>query len=519
MAKRATAAAFSSILLDEASSEPLYRQLYSRLRTAILMRQLPPGTRLPSTRELANELNISRNTVMNAYDQLLAEGYLEGQVGSGTFVSLALPDDLLQVRASPRGARKLSPIGRGLSRRGQLLANTRTAVTPLGKARPLLPGRPAFDEFPISVWSSLVARHWDHVSTRMLDYGEAAGYKPLREAIAAYLSLSRAVQCAPDQVIVVSGTQQALDLAARVLLDPGDSVWMEEYSYLAAQAALVGAGAKLISIPVDDEGLNCLSKAPTAVPRLIYVTPSHQYPLGVTMSLPRRLALIDCAKRFTAWILEDDYDSEYRYVGRPLAALQGLDTEERVIYLGTFSKALFPSLRIGYMVVPQDLVAAFVGARAAVGWCSPIVDQAVLADFINEGHFARHIRRMRALYSERQRVLVETLDRECEGLLDARGDDAGIHLTAWLSDRLDEREVVRQAEQRGVKVQPLSSFAVDREKQTRKGLVLGYGAYDVDQIKEAAIKLGTAVRAAASPTVHPNKSKPMSNTNSRRVGV
>ncbi len=518
MSKRATAAAFSSILLNETSPEPLYRQVYSRLRTAILMRQLPPGTRLPSTRELANELNISRNTVMNAYDQLLAEGYLEGQVGSGTFVSLALPDDLLQARASTRGTKKLSPVGRGLSRRGQLLANTRAAVTPiLGKARPLLPGRPAFDEFPISVWSSLVTRHWEHVSTRMLDYGEAAGYRPLREAIAAYLSLSRAVQCAPDQVIVVSGTQQALDLAARVLLDPGDSVWMEEYSYLAAQAALVGAGAKLISIPVDDEGLNCSSNAPTAIPRLIYVTPSHQYPLGVTMSLPRRLALLDCANRFAAWILEDDYDSEYRYVGRPLAALQGLDTEGRVIYLGTFSKALFPSLRLGYMVVPQDLVTAFEAARATAGWCSPIVEQAVLADFINEGHFARHIRRMRALYAERQRVLVGTLDRECEGLLDTRGDDAGIHLTAWLSDPLDEREVVRQAAQRGVKVQPLSSFAVDSEKQTRKGLVLGYGAYDVDQIKEAAVKLAAAVRATASATVvHPKTSKAIPNTNSRR---
>ena len=500
MHKRSTAAAFSTIPLDEASSEPLYRQVYDRLRKAILMRQLPPGTRLPSTRELANELNISRNTVMNAYDQLLAEGYLEGQVGAGTFVSRALPDHLLQARSSATRRHEPSFVGRSLSRRGQVLSKTCVAVTPTtSRARPFVPGTPALEVFPISTWSSLITRNWQRVTARMLDYGEAAGYLPLREAIASYLGPSRAVQCNPDQVIVVSGTQQAIDLSARVLLDPGDRVWMEAFSYRAAQAALLGAGAKLISIPVDEEGLNFSMKAARgAKARLVYVTPSHQYPLGVTMSLRRRLSLLEWAHHAKAWILEDDYDSEYRYVGRPLAALQGLDTDGRVIYMGTFSKVLFPSLRLGYLIVPQDLVQAFSAARATIGWCSPILDQAVLADFINEGHFTRHIRRMRPLYAERQSALVETLQHECGSMLSLRPDKAGIHMTLSLPDGIDEREAVRHATNRGIIVQPLSSFAVDSQNRDCKGLVLGYGAYNVEQIKEAATKLAAALRAAAS---------------------
>jgi GntR family transcriptional regulator/MocR family aminotransferase len=499
MAKRSTAVPFAAVLLDESSSVPLYRQLYDRLRAAILMGQLPPGTRVPSTREMATELGVSRNTLMNAFDQLFAEGYVEGHVGSGTFVSRTLPEDLLEARAKTRRTSQLHPGGRSLSLRGKLLATTPVTVAgPLGKMRPFIPGIPALDEFPIALWSRLVAQRWRDLSRGTLNYGAAAGYMPLREAIAAHLGPSRGVQCQPDQIVIVSGAQQALDLAARILFDPGDPVLVEGYCYSAARAALLGAGACLVPVPVDETGLDISSSvAQSAGARVAYVTPSHQYPLGVTMSLPRRLALLDWANRTQAWILEDDYDSEYRYVGRPLAALQGLDRGGRVIYMGTFSKVLFPSLRIGYLVVPPDLVDAFVTARAVVGWCSPTIDQAVLADFINEGHFTRHIRRMRSIYAERQAVLIDALRRDVGGLLEVKRADAGIHLRCSLPDSFDDKAVAGAAAAQGVVVHPLSAFSVGQPIHTRRGLVLGYGAYSVRQIKEAAGKLAVAFKTAA----------------------
>lgn len=505
MAKRITAVPFAAVPLDESSSVPLYRQLYDRLRAAILMGQLLPGTRLPSTREMANELGVSRNTLMNAFDQLLAEGYVEGHVGSGTFVSRTLPEDLLEARVKARRVNRLHSGRRSLSRRGRVLVKTPVTVAgPVGKMRPFIPGIPALDEFPISLWSRLAAQRWRHLAPDLLNYGAPAGYRPLREAIAAYLGPSRGVQCHPDQIVIVSGTQQALDLAARILLDAGDPVLVEAYCYTAARAALLGAGACLVPVAVDEAGLDISSSvAQSSAARVAYVTPSHQYPLGVTMSLPRRLALLDWANRAQAWILEDDYDSEYRFAGRPLAALQGLDRGGRVIYIGTFSKVLFPSLRIGYLVAPPDLVDAFVTARAVIGWCSPAIDQAVLADFITEGHFTRHIRRMRPIYAERQAALIDALRRDVGRVLDVKPADAGIHLSCSLPDHFDDRAVAREAATYGVVVQPLSAFSVGGSGPTR-GLVLGYGAYDVPEIREAVSKVAlafkTVVRVRKSPT-------------------
>jgi GntR family transcriptional regulator/MocR family aminotransferase len=499
MVKRSTAVPFAAVLLDESSSVPLYRQIYDRLRAAILMGQLPPGTHLPSTREMATELGVSRNTLMNAFDQLLAEGYVEGHVGSGTFVSRTLPEDLLEARAKTTRTSRLHTKGRSLSLRGKVLAKTRvTFAGPAGKTRPFSPGIPALDEFPIALWSRLMAQRWRDSSSGVLNYGDPAGYMPLREAIAAYLGPSRGVQCQPDQIVIVSGTQQALDLAARILIDEGDPVLVEGYCYTAAQAALLGSGACLVPVRVDEAGLDISdSVAQFATARVAYVTPSHQYPLGVTMSLPRRLALLDWANRTQAWVLEDDYDSEYRYVGRPLAALQGLDRGGRVIYIGTFSKVLFPSLRIGYLVAPPDLVDAFVTARAVVGWCSPAIDQAVLADFITEGHFTRHIRRMRPIYAERQAALIDALRSNVGGLLEVKPTDAGIHLTCALPDHFDDRAVAREAATHGVVVHPLSAFSVGEPVLSRRGLVVGYGAYNVRQIKEAAGKLAVALKTVA----------------------
>ncbi len=444
---------------------------------------------------------------MNAFDQLLAEGYVEGHVGSGTFISSILPEDLLEARAKTTHISHLHPGTRGLSLRGKVLAKMRLTVAGRAhKMRPFNPGAPALDEFPIALWSRLVAQRWRGLPAGVLTYGDPAGYMPLREAIAAYLGPSRGVLCQPDQIVIVSGTQQALDLAARILLDPGDSVLVEGYCYVAARSALLGAGACLVPVPVDEAGLDISADVAQSAPaRMAYVTPSHQYPLGFTMSLPRRLALLEWANRTHAWILEDDYDSEYRYVGRPLAALQGLDGGGRVIYIGTFSKVLFPSLRIGYLVVPPDLVEAFVAARAVVGWCSPAIDQAVLADFITEGHFTRHIRLMRPIYAERQAELINALRRDVGGLLEVKPSDAGIHLTCALPHHFDDRAVAREAATHGVVVDPLSAYSVGGQEFPRCGLVLGYGAYNVRQIKEAAGKLAVALKAVASVPKSPKR--------------
>ncbi len=498
MAKLSNAVPLAPVSLDAASNVPLYRQVYDDLRRAILKGQLKTGTRLPSTRELAAELGVSRNTVMNAFEQLLAEGYLEGRTGSGTFVSKALPEDLLSARAESRraaGAARAKGARLGLSRRGELLSRTAVNVsrTP-GPARAFRPGSPALDAFPFEIWSRLNARHWRRPRRELLNYGEAAGYMPLREAIAAHLGAARAVRCEPEQVIVVAGAQQALDLAARVLLDPGDAVWIEEPGYLGARGALVAAGAELVPVPLDAEGLDVRAGAmrrPDA--RLVYASPSHQYPLGVTMSLRRRLALLEWASAAGAWVLEDDYDSEYRYAGRPLAALQGLDAEGRVIYIGTFSKVLFPALRIGYVVVPAHLVEAFCRARALSDRHSPTIEQAVLADFLEEGHFARHIRRMRALYAARQAALVEALQSEAGDYLEVAGAAAGMHLLCLLPEGIDDAEVARAAAAHGVEAQPLSSFYLKRP--ARGGLVLGYAAYDEREIREGVKKLSAALRS------------------------
>jgi len=357
--------------------------------------------------------------------------------------------------------------------------------------RAFRPGTPALDAFPSELWSRLLARRWRNPPRELLSYSLSAGYQPLREAIASYLGAARAVLCEAEQVIIVAGAQQALDLVARLLLNPNDAAWIEDPGYLGTRAAFVGAGARLVPVPIDKEGLDVTAGARAAPDaRLAYVSPSHQYPLGVTMSLARRLALLEWASRSGAWIIEDDYDSEYRYRGRPLAALQGLDKEGRVIYLGTFSKVLFPSLRIGYIVAPPDLVDAFAAARGVLSRFTPSMDQAVITDFINDGHFARHIRRMRTLYAERQAVLVETARRELDGLLEVNPHDAGIHLVAWLADGADDLKLSEAASDAGVEAQALSSFSV--KHRMRAGLLMGYAGYDERQIRVGVRKLATA---------------------------
>ena len=494
MSKHSAAVPFTTLSLDQSSAVPLYRQLYEGLRKAILSGQLRPSMRLQSTRELSVELGVSRNTVMNAFEQLLAEGYLEGQVGSGTYVSSALPDDMLHagtVSVRAAGARRK---GRALSARGQVIAGALMNASPTeASTRAFRPGTPALDAFPFDIWMKLTARHWRYPRRELLGYGDSAGYAPLRKAVSEYLGAARAVRCAPEQVIITSGAQQALDLAARLLLDAGDSVWIEDPGFLGARSSLIGAGARLVPVPVDDEGLDVARGAkvcPSA--RLVYVSPSHHFPLGMTMSLARRLSLLEWASRAGAWILEDDYDSEYRYAGRPLAALQGLDKEGRIIYLGTFSKILFPALRLGYLVVPPDLVDAFKNARAILSRFSPSIEQAVLTDFITEGHFARHIRRMRALYRQRQQCLIEAARRELGDALELEPNEAGMHLVGRLPRGTDDRAVSREADRLGVEASALSLYYVERARMS--GLILGYAGYDEREIRKGVRLLAAAMR-------------------------
>jgi GntR family transcriptional regulator / MocR family aminotransferase len=483
-------------LFHPAPDVPLYQALYTHLRAAILSRELQGGMKLPSTRALAEELNISRNTVLNAYRQLLAEGYLEGREGSGTFVSHLLPEQLLAAPPASR-ARKSARSSQAKTSRPVFSERAKAQIAVSqppsdGKLpRPFTPEAPALDVFPYQLWSRLVVRHVRHLPVNMYVYQDSAGYGPLREAIAAHVAVSRQVHCAPEQVMIVPGSQGALDLAARMLINAGDPVWLEDPGYSGARGAFVGAGAQIIPVPVDQEGLVVdigVARSPQA--RLVYLTPSHQFPLGVTMSLPRRLALLDWAKRANAYLIEDDYDSEFRFGTRPLATLQGLDDAERVIYIGTFSKVLFPSLRIGYMVLPPALVDPFLKVRRLIDIHSPMLQQAVLADFMSEGHFTRHLRRMRTVYAERRGTLLQAA-RELPLEIDSA--EAGIHCVGWLLDGKNDRRLASRAADFDLNLTPISNFSI--EPLPRKGFLLGYGGYTVQDIKDGIRRLKDLLRS------------------------
>jgi GntR family transcriptional regulator/MocR family aminotransferase len=494
--KRVPATFVPPIALDDRANIPMYRQLYDWFRKAIITGQLRPGQRMPSTRSLAAELSISRIPVLNAYEQLLAEGYLETFVGAGTRVAGSIPDDALKPRVvnlrKSAGDRGDNGSPRRKSRAGRALIHppAQSWLENMGAFRVSLP---ALDHFPLEVWSKLVARHSRHCSTEVMAYGDAMGYLPFREAIADYLRAARGVRCEPSQILVTTGSQQALQLAARVLLDRGDRVWMEEPGYSGARQAFAMAGARLTPVQVDGEGMNVAEAIHRGrIARAVYVTPSHQYPLGVTMSAARRLLLLNWAARTGAWIIEDDYDSEYRFGSRPIASLQGLDTDERVIYIGTFSKVMFPALRLGYVVVPGDLVPAFSAAREAADIFTSTLYQAVLTDFIGEGHFARHIRRMRMLYMERRTALAKAIGSRLGDSLEVIGAEAGMHLVALLGSGVDDAAVSRAAAGKGISAMPLSACCVKRP--VRGGLILGYGSANLHQIRDGVSKLQMCVQ-------------------------
>jgi GntR family transcriptional regulator/MocR family aminotransferase len=464
---------------------PCYRQIYQGVRAAILDGRLGQGQRLPSTRTLASELGVSRLPVLNAYDQLLHEGYLVGRVGAGTYVAPSVIDAPERVTRSIAGPRPRASNDRG--RHGH--TGTDLVASPsLGAFRV---GLPALDQFPRQAWSRLVSRHARQLPAELMAYGRPGGHLPLRDAVAAYLRAARGVRCEPDQVLIVGGSQMALRLCASVLLTSNNLACVENPGYPGAWSALAATGGTIRGVPVDEGGLVVRALERQARARLAYVTPSHQYPLGMAMAASRRLELLEWARRHNAWIIEDDYDSEYRFTSRPLGALQGMDGSGRVIYVGTFSKVLFPALRLGYLVVPHSLLARFLRHRDAFDLFSPTLYQSALTDFIAEGHFARHVRRMRSIYRQRRDALVEALHRRLRDQLEIVNADAGMHLCACFRDHIDDVAVVQRAAERGLSPLALSTCFVD--SKARSGLVLGFGGSTETQIDRAVDALAEVI--------------------------
>src|SRR5271163_580396 len=479
------------IAIDRTQLKPLHRQIYDAFRTMIVERSLRSGQQIPSTRRLASELGISRIPILTAYAQLMAEGYFETCVGSGTFVCRTLPDQYLhtarrdpQTNDERRGSRLVARRVSHLSTVENLPWVRRLGAFSVGQT--------AYDEFPFRIWSNLVRTHIRNTDASAMHYGESLGYQALRDAICSYLSTTRAVRCDPQQVMIVAGSQQALEISARVLLNPGDPVWVENPGYWLTRRVLNLAGCKVVPVPVDSEGLDVaagISLSPKA--RVAYVAPSHQYPLGATMSASRRLRLLEWAQRSGSWIIEDDYDSEYRYHSMPIATLQGLDRNSRVIYIGTFSKVLFPSLRTGYMVIPPDLVDRFRLVRQTMDITHPYFYQAVLADFIGQGHFARHLRRLRLVYAERRTALVNSILGEFDSRLEVLGAQAGLHLVVALPKGLRDQEIAQRAAQNNLWLFPLSPTYLS--KPTRQGLILGFGGTKASEIPGAVRTLKNVI--------------------------
>ena len=481
------------VAVDRDSTTPLHRQIYDGYRDAILRGDLRPGQQLPSSRTLATEIGISRFPILDAYAQLLTEGYFESRTGAGTFVSASLPDQLTSVGNSGEGSRQIDSGPRPVSRRATLLP--RFTDTPWRNGWGAFGvHQPAVDQFPFRTWTSLVTRHSLSPRANAIQHVDPLGSEQFRNVISAYLRASRGVRCDPQQIMIVSGSQQALDITSRVLLDAGDSVWMEEPGYQLTRAVLLGTDCKLIPVPVDQEGMDVAAGIKLSrKARAAFVTPSHQYPLGSTMSASRRLQLLNWAHSSGAWIIEDDYDSEYRYGSMPIASLQGLDRNSRVIYVGTFSKVLFASLRLGYIVIPPDLVDRFVTVRIAMDIFPPYLPQEVLTEFINEGHFARHIRKMRLLYGERRGALVKYLRDEFGDELQIHGAEAGMHVTVTLPEGLEDVEIARRAAIDRVWLWPLSPSYLGKKK--RQGFVLGFGSSPIEQIPKAIRGMRAAISA------------------------
>jgi GntR family transcriptional regulator/MocR family aminotransferase len=466
-----------------------YLWLCDVLRGGIMAGRLAPGARLPATRELALQYGLSRGTVVTAFAQLKAEGYVESRTGSGTYVNRTLPEQLLHVTRRHRAeAEQQKAPPRTISR---LVRQATVPTYDAPSTRAFRANQPALDLFPTTLWSQIAARRLRRASTTDLQACEPMGYRPLQKAVADYLTTSRGVKCVPEQIAIVSGVQEALYLAARVFLSAGDRVCVENPGYGGAARVFEAFGAKITGVRVDAEGMTVPNARLRRV-RLAYVTPAHQFPLGIGMSLPRRIALLEWARRSGSLIFEDDYDSEYRYSGRPLPALQGLDRHGVVLFAGSFSKVLFPSLRLGYLVVPADLVDNFAALKSIISRHAPLLEQAVVCDFMTEGHFARHVRRMREVHAERLGVLLECAQQRLQGLLDVSPVEAGLQTVGWLKVGMSAQAAARAAGARKVEVIPLSEYC--RAGLVQEALQLGFAPVSPKEIKRGVLDLEIALQ-------------------------
>lgn len=473
--------------LDPTADEPLYRQLYQQLRQRILAGQLPPGSVLPPSRELAKQCGVSRHTITAALAQLQAEGYVTSQQGAGTFVSQPLPPRASQPVLAP----VLAPWGQRLVTQSAEPSRSPRTEIDFGF------GRAFASIFPYDVWRRLLARYLSTDDALLGRYGSAAGFEPLRQAVAHYLTEWRGVRGTAEQVIIVNGVQQALDILARLLLREGDELLIETPGYANAFKLFRVYGAQLVPLPVDHHGLNPATIPATTSAKLIFVTPSNQFPQGGAMPLGRRLALLDWARQRQAYIIEDDYDGELRYDGHPLASLQGLDTDGRVIYLGSFSKVLFPALRLGYVVLPPTLLEPFLQAKQMMDRGAPTLTQAAVADFITEGHFERHLRRLRHVYGDRHRLLVHRLTAELGDTVRFSPDAAGLQLLLYLPDDCVEQTVVREAAVLGVTVYPGAPYHLPQPPPP--SLLLGFSGLSDEDIVEGVRRLAVIIRQQKSP--------------------
>ncbi len=488
MRSRSPDGRFLLVPLDRESAEPLHRQLYCGLREAILNGRVSPGSRLPSTRVLARDLGISRTTVVQAFERLVAEGYVAGRVGSGTRVAAGMA-------TSPRPPRPRVPPQPVRTRRLETITGL-PSFWPRGVEVPpfFRPATPALDLFPQRVWQRLVARERQR-RTAALDVQDPAGYRPLRAAVADYLRRSRGVRCDLDQVCIVSGTQHALDLAARVLLDPGDSVWLETPGYSGARGVFATADARITPVPVDEKGMDVdRGLALDGSPRLVYLTPACQFPTGVPLAPARRQALLRLAQAGGNWVLEDDYGGDHQYEAPRLPALQGEDRSGRILHAGSFSTSLFPALRLGWLVLPPDLVDSFAAVRQFADSHPPFTNQGAATDFLNQGHFERHLRRMNSVYRERRDTLIAALGRHFGPRLQPGCHRAGLECIAWLPEGDSDVELSRLAAAAGILAIPVSFFSLTPPR--RRGLLLGYGSRTPREIDQDVGRLAQAIQPA-----------------------
>jgi len=458
-----------ALSIDRDCADPIQRQIYKGLRDLILRRVLPPGMRLPSTRALAAELVVSRNTVVTAYEQLASEGYVDMRPGARAVI-IDLPA-LSAQKADGDGPFRMDG---NLAKGGRLLRHSRPLIQFEGRVG-LRPSLPDVKQFPFKTWKRLMTQRFSSSDENLLAYGNTAGLPLLQRAIAKYVQAYRGVRCEPSQIIITNGAQGALDLIARLILREGDLVWMEDPGYHGAQGAFIAAGARLAPLPVSADGWD-LASVPHEGVRLIYTTPSCQQPLGQTMLMEQRLTLLEIAQQKNAWIIEDDFDSEYRMSGSSVPAMQGADSNGRTIYIGTFAKTLFPALRIGFMILPKPIGADVVHAMFLAGHFVSLPTQAVLADFIDEGHFARHLRSMRRLYSSRRLRFLELAERHVGRWIEPFESDVGLQITFRLKKDMDDRAIAVLANERKLNVTPLSFHYFGASRC--RGFVLGYAALD-----------------------------------------